>query len=204
MNKQTKQLIILIMLVLGGLLYAYVNYLFMPEWDKLKQLAAQVNDRQKRYEQLLYYKSNPAILQTEIKKLESQTSESSAQLPAALDKPAIIYYLQSLAKANQIQPQSLNFEPLQNKGTYQTLAMSFSCTGKPADILAMLKKLQSEGNPRVTIQSLNLANQLGTMRADIKLIAYAVNPGSSNASTQKPSFMNTPIGLDSTLRMFQP
>jgi len=202
MKKEQREKMLLVLVVVFGVIYLYVNYLFLPEWSNIQHQSKVLNERRNYYTDLTKYQAQVTELQQEIHNLESEIEKLKAQIPGSLDKPQLMVYLYETAKAFKVTPQNLSFEQIQNKGSYQALGMSFNCTGSPADVLGMIQKLQSTITPRLTIQGVNLSVQQGVMRAELKLTAYA---GLNSAiPALKPPFMNANLGVDSAARMFTP
>ena len=202
LKKEKLEKIGLILLLSLGLAYAYVTLLFLPQWTVIQSSTKQLQTQDNLYQELISYQGNPSRLQQEIKTLENQVQKLSAELPNRVDKPQLMVGLYTLAKKHSVNPQSIAFEQPQTKGDYQEIGISFSCLGKVDDILATIKDLQFGGTQRLAIGSIALSTQQGTMRADLKLTAYAARGTSERV--EKPDFMNTPIGVDSPAKMFQP
>jgi len=203
LKKEKLEIILFILFVMSGLGYAYTTLLFLPEWAVVQSVASKLDAQQKNYHELLTYQKNQSGLQQEIKTLGTKVIQLNAQLPNRLDKPQFMVGLYTLAKQHSLIPQTIAFEQAQNKGTYQEMGMSFSCSGKAADILTLIQDLQFGGSQRLAIKSITLSVSQGIMRAELKLTAY-VNMGTSNDLTKKPDFMNSPIGVDSPAKIFQP
>ena len=203
LKKEKLEIIVLIFFAIIGLGYAYSKFLFLPEWTVIQSSTSQLYAHKDRYQELLNYQKNQIGLQQDIKTLESKVLQLNSQLPNQLDKPQLLVGLYTLAKQHSVFPQTITFEQAQNKGTYQEMGMSFGCLGKTADILTLIQDLQFGGSQQLGIKSINLSVSQGNMRAEIKLTAYS-SIGTANGLTQKPPFMNSPIGVDSPTRMFQP
>lgn len=203
MKKEKIEKIALILILIIGLGYAYAKFLFLPEWTVIQSSTSQLYAQKNHYQELLNYQGNQSRLQQDIKTLETKVLQLNSQLPNRLDKPQLMVGLYTLAKQHSVIPQTIAFEQTQTKGAYQEMGMSFSCLGKTADILALIQDLQFGGSQRLAIKSINLSVSQGVMRAELKLTAYASN-GISNGLTQKPTFMNSPIGVDSPVKIFQP
>lgn len=204
MKKEQGQKIILAVLLGIGLVYLYANYLFLPQWKNIQRLQQQLTTRQGYYSRLLSYKHDPSGLQQQVQGLQSQLKESGGQNPIGLDKPQILVYLYSVAKHYAVVPQSVAFEPLQNKGFYQELPLTFVAKGKPSDVLAMIESLQQGVSPRLTTHSVSLKVDKGVMSVNLKLAAYALTGGNGAVAQEKPAFMYPPIGIGSVPQMFQP
>jgi len=203
LKKEKLEIIVLILFVMIGLGYAYSKFLFLPEWMLIQSSTSQLTTQKGQYQELLTYQKNPSGLQQEIKTLETKVLQLNSQLPNSLDKPQLMVGLYTLAKQHSVIPQTIAFEQAQTKGTYQELGLSFSCLGKTSDILALIQDLQFGGSQRLAVKSVNLSVAQGIMRAELKLTAYA-SLGNSNDQTQKPAFMNSPIGVESPVKLFQP
>lgn len=201
-KKDNIEKFVFIFIIIVGLGYSYAKFLFLPEWTAIQSLTSQLHTQENNYQELLTYQRNQSGLQQEIKTLESKVSQLNTQIPKQLDEPQLMVGLYTLAKQHSAYPQSIAFAQPQTKGTYQELAMSFSCLGKPADILALIHDLQFGKSQRLTISSVNLTVQQGTMLAELKLTADA-SIGIARDTTLKPAFMNAPLGVDSPVKLFQ-
>ena len=204
LKKEKLEIIALIFFVIIGLGYAYIKFLFMPEWTVIQSATSKLSSQKDHYQELLTYQKDQSGLQQEINTLETKILQLNSQLPNKLDEPQLMVGLYTLAKQHSVSPQSVAFEQAQTKGTYQQMGMSFISLGKPADILTMIHDLQFEGTQRLAISRVNLTTtQQGIMRAELKLDAYA-SMGVSNDPPNKWDFMDSPIGVDSPTKMFQP
>lgn len=203
MKKEQSQIILLIVIILFGLGYAYIKFLFQPQWMDIQIARDQQLALENQYQELLTYQRNQDGLEQEIKTLEAQVDQLNAQIPKRLNKPQLMVELYTLAKQHTVDPQSITFEQAQNKGTYQELGMIFSCFGKTADLLAMIHDLQFGESQRLAIKSISLTGSQANMRADLKLTASA-SSNKTNESSKKPDFMNSSIGVDSPDKMFLP
>lgn len=203
MKKERFQIIILIFIVLFGMSYAYLKFLFLPQWMVIQASTNQLLSLENQYQELLTYQNNQSGLQQEIETLEVKVKELKDQIPNQLDKPPIMVDLYTLAKQHSVDPQSIAFEQVQTKGTYQEMEMSFSCSGKTTDLLDMLHDLQFGGAQRLAIRTISLTGTQQNMQADLRMTAYA-SIGSSDDETAKPAFMNSSFGVDSPEKLFQP
>lgn len=201
-KKEKMEKIVLLLIVSAGLIYAYTTYFLFPKLEQIHSVVEIRNERQNYYQQLLNDRDNLTSVQKETQRLEEREKELSAQIPAQIDQPQLMVDLYTLAKSRGVLPQSLAYESIQNKGTYQVVGLTFISLGKPADILGMIKDIQQMPKQKIAILSVNLSTQQGVMRAELKLTGYAMN--SSTRKGQKPDFMNVPVGVDTAGKMFQP
>jgi type IV pilus assembly protein PilO len=202
MKKQTFQLVLLILLISSGLIYAYYTYLLTPEWRNIQNTQGQIREKQSRYELLASYQNSPFNLQEELRKLENEKAKLSAQIPAELDKPELVVSLYDLAKANAVQPESVTFDSPQTKDGLLTQPLTFICHGGTDNVLAAITKLQLDPKHKLTLQSVTLTSKEGSLQAEIKLMAYALKEQGTQGSGQSSELLNNPVGLDSVSQMF--
>lgn len=199
MKKERLQVVILILIIMFGVSYAYVKFLFLPQWEVIQGGESRLASLENQYQELLNYQENDTKLAQEIKTYELKIQQLNTQLPRRLDKPQLVYGLYTLAKNHGVNPQSVSFEQMQDKGTYQEIGMSFSCIGKAKDILILIHDLQFGKNLRIALKSVSLTGSQENMQAELRLIAYA---SSSEEPDQKSEFMNSSFGVDSPEKMF--
>lgn len=203
MKKEKFEKILLLVMLASGLVYLYTTYYFLPQLDVLKTEFKQLAEQKAYYQQLEYDKANLPDLRQKIQTLESQRQEIGALVPTQLDKPQIMVDLYTDAKMRSVTPQSLSFEQIQNKGNHQELGLSLIGLGKPEDILGLIKDIQYTSKQKFAVQSVKLTTQQGIMRMELKLTGYALQGTTSNSPKLKPDFMNSPIGVDSAIKIFQ-
>lgn len=156
MQKEKLQKIVLVIIVGITLIYAYINYLLLPKWTLIQKQKEQLLNRQVYYGQLLTQQSNQAVLAKTITSLEDEGKDLTAQIPTQLDKPQIMADIYTIAKLHAVDPQTLKFEPLQNKGDHQELAMNLSYSGQTEDILSLIDDLEHTPLHKFALQSINL------------------------------------------------
>jgi|GEM_PF-1470280 len=172
MDKNAKQLIFLVILIISGLIYAYYAYLFTPEWANIQLLQQYRQEGQSRYEKLLAYQENRHELEEEIVNLEAEYIELHHKFPNQVDKPQIVRELYTVAKVNMVQPKSVTFGELESMDTYDIQAITFSCLGPQANVIKMINELQTEENLSYTLESLDFTNTEGILEGEIILKAY--------------------------------
>lgn len=202
MKKQDLEKLILVLIIGGALVYAYITYLFLPQWAVIQAQTTQLHERQSYYQKLVDYRVNEDQLKQEIKQLETRSAELARQIPAELDEAQIMIDLYTVAKKHGVYPQALTFEQPQDKGAYQELGMTMTCLGTTTDILSMLDDIQYGDSMRLAVSGINLSGEQGLMRASIKLTAYAGKGLAGEDAT--PDFMNAPMGVDVNTMFQQP
>lgn len=201
MKKEKLEAIALAVLLGLGLVYAYYTYLLSPEIETIKQKTGQLSERGTYYLRLQNYADNEAGLDKEIQTLEQEMKGLAAMAPARLDKPQIMVELYTLAKQKGVYPQTVVFAEPQTKAGYLELPLTFSCLGQPEPILSLISALVADQNSKLALQAVNLTQQQGTLRAELKLTGYFSQdalPG------EKPPFMNASFGVDNAAQLFQP
>lgn len=173
MSKESRQLILLLILVVGGIIYFYYSYLFIPKWADIQTIKGGLQERQSRYELLQTYGENGISLYNEINKLEAKNNELRKQIPQKINKPQLIVDLYTVAKVNQVQPQTVTFDELQSMDTYLIQPLTFTCLGTQASIIKMINNLQVGEDYRFTLESLDFSNDEGILSGEIRLNAYA-------------------------------
>ncbi len=179
MSKESRQVFLLVVLLVVGVSYAYYTYLFTPKWADIQTLKGMYQQRQSRYELLLGYSGQEAYLSAEIKNLEKQSEELWKQIPSAIHKPDIVVELYTIAKQNQVEPLHVSFGETQGEKDYIAQRLVLNCRGSQEQITKLINDLQSANDQRFTLASLNFVHSEGVLNGEIHLIAYA--------STVKPA-----------------
>lgn len=201
MKKEKLEAGALVVLLGLGLIYGYYTYLLSPEIETIKQKTGQLTERGAYYQRLQNYAGNEAGLDKEIQTLEQEVKGLAVMVPARLDKPQIMVDLYTLAKQKGVYPQTVVFAEPQVKSGYQELPLTFSCLGQPDNVLSMISALVASPDSKLALQAVNLTQQQGVLRAELKLTGYFSQdalPG------EKPPFMNSSFGVDDAAQMFQP
>lgn len=168
----------------------------------MQQQKQELTKRQTYYQKLQDAQSNLTALQKEAQDLQGKMQRQSSQIPGKLDNAQLLVDLYSAAKQKGVNPQSLTFDNVQNKESYQEIDMTFTCEGSPAAVLTLIQDLQHGSALQVAIRGVNLTLQKGVMKAELKLAAYT-NSG-LNGTQSKPAFMNSSFGVDIPAKMFAP
>jgi len=172
MNKQKNQLLILIAVIMVGILYAYIQYLFIPQWSILVEKSAQVSDRKAYLTRLEESYQGFSVLKEQAVDLKAQVSTLDSKIPKKLDKPDIMVTIYNMAKKNAVIPQSLSYEPVKDEGGYLTMGMNFSCVGSPENIYTLVQQFQ-EGNPYIfVLDSIQFGEGGGPTQTNMRIVAY--------------------------------
>lgn len=165
-KKEKKQKIALAIILALTLIYAYINYLFIPKLALLQEQRKQLQNRQAAYQQLFSFQSNQAGLAKTSESLEGEAKNLTALIPSQLDKPEIMVDIYTIAKLHAVEPQTLKFEPIQNKGDHQELTMNLSCFGQTEDILSLIDNFEHTPLHKFALLSTNLTTAKAASRTD--------------------------------------
>ncbi|MHB8124020.1 MAG: hypothetical protein ACYDEJ_00020 [Desulfitobacteriaceae bacterium] len=203
MKKEKVQKIMLLIIILFGIAYSYYTYLFIPEWSVIQSSTAQLQDRQSYYQRLLGYSAKVSEIDNEMKTLDAQRKQLISQSSSKLDKPQLLVYLYNIVKQSQVVPENVTFGQPLDKGTYQELPLTLTCSGKVNEVLSLIQNLQYSGTQRFAIQSTKLSDQLGTLQVELKLTVYVpVLPEIGTEPGPKPPYMIYPFGTGTTAQIF--
>ncbi|MDP4128042.1 MAG: hypothetical protein Q8912_14040 [Bacillota bacterium] len=166
MNKEKIEKTALVTLLVLGLLYAYYTYLFSPEWEVLQTVKGQLMERQQHYNQLASLQENMSALGKDIEAVSNEDKDLSAQIPPRLENPQIMVDIYNSAKLYGVAPNTLQFEPLQNKGSYQAVGMTFTCKGKVGDVLSMIIAFGNTSLQKLSVQSVAITAEKASTTAN--------------------------------------
>lgn len=174
MNKQINQFIILTLVVVLGFIYAYFKFLFIPQYNELKDISAHLSQRQIYLERLQENYKILSTLKQNVVELTVTETELKEKIPVELDYPDIMMTVYTMAKDNGLSPQNLSFESLKLEGQTVTLGMSFTCTG-PKDNTHTLVEQFLNGNKYIfVLNSISYSGPDEEISANMKLTAYAL------------------------------
>ncbi|NLI91836.1 MAG: type 4a pilus biogenesis protein PilO [Peptococcaceae bacterium] len=176
MNKQKNQILFLAAVIVLGILYAYVQYLFIPEWGVLKQKTAQVSERQAYLTRMENSYKDFSALKQQSSSLKAQVSVLDKKVPKKLDKPDIMLTIYNLAKNNGLSPKSLTYEPIKDEGQYLTMGMNFSCTGPAENIYTLVDQFLKGNKYIFALDSISFTSNKDGSTANMRIVAYAYKP----------------------------
>lgn len=67
MKKEKLQAIILLVIIMFGLCYSYIKFLFLPQWEVIKSDSLRLKSLQNKYQELLLHKTDSTGLQKTLK-----------------------------------------------------------------------------------------------------------------------------------------
>lgn len=173
MKKERIQLLILSLIIIAGLTYAYIQFLLIPEWNNIQTKSTYLQENQDYLQELKTGYEKFSLLKKEAEELESQEKKLNERSPQQLDKPTLMMYIYNTSKQMGLQPLNLAFEPLNEKEGYFQMGMSFSCRGSENNIYNFLDKLRIEQSHKFSLDSINMNSQGDTRSVNMRLVAYA-------------------------------
>ncbi len=173
MNKHKNQIIILVAVIGIGLLYAYIQNLFIPQWANLKDISAYAAERQAYLAKLEESYKVLSTLEEEAVDLEVQASILDNKMPKKLDKPDIMLTIYSMAKKNGLAPKSLGYEAIQDEGAFLSMPMTFSCTGPQANVYTLLQQFLNNNKYIFTLDSISFSQKNEETTTTMLIVAYA-------------------------------
>jgi type IV pilus assembly protein PilO len=173
MNKQKNQIIILLAVIFLGVLYAFIQYLFLPQWDILKEKSAHIAERQAYLKKLEENDKILSSLKDQALDLTAQVSMLDKKIPKKLDKPNIMLTIYSMAKNIGLSPKSLNYDPINDEGEFYSMGMNFFCAGSAENIYTFTEQFLNVDKYTFTLDSISISPGEGGVSANMRLVAYA-------------------------------
>lgn len=174
MNKQINQFIILTLVVVLGFVYAYFKFMFIPQYNELRDISAHLSQRQIYLARLQENYKVLSTLKQNVVELTVTETELKEKIPVELDYPDIMMTVYTMAKDNGLSPKNLSFESIKQEGQTVTLGMSFTCTG-PKDNTHTLVEQFLNGNKYIfVLNSISYSRPEDEISANMKLTAYAL------------------------------
>lgn len=201
MDKQKIEKIILVVLVVVAGFYLYWTYLFQPQWSTLTRTNQEIAARTTYLNRLTSYQDS-ARLQQDLVKEQELGKQLSSRLPSTLDKPRISVEVYLLAKQQGVNPQSITFEPLQNKENHQELDFTFVVQGQITPILNMLSTLQQGSTLKYSLKNISLSTSEDQTTATLRLTAYSGLIQESK-SAELADFLKENLGVGSPVELFR-
>ncbi|RNC29307.1 MAG: hypothetical protein AWM53_00660 [Candidatus Dichloromethanomonas elyunquensis] len=176
MNKQRNQFLILTFIIILGGLYAYIQYLFIPEWRGLKEETSRVSQRQADLARMETGYKEFSSLKQQASSLKAQASMLDKKVPKKLDKPDIMLTIYNMAKSLSLSPKSLTFEDVKDEGQYLTMGMNFSCTGSPENVYTLVDQFLKGNKYIFALDSISFIPGTEESTVKMRIVAYAYKP----------------------------
>lgn len=175
MDKQKNQFVVLFVVVLLGFMYTYIQFLFLPQWGELKNISAELSNRQAYLERLKGDYKILSILKNNVEELSVKQMDLKKRIPTELDKPDIMMVVYAMAHNNRLSPGNLSFEALRQEGQIVSMGMGFTCTGSRDDIHTLVEKFLNDNKYIFVLDSISYSGAGQTLSANMRLTAYALN-----------------------------
>lgn len=172
MTKQKSQIYIMLAVILFGSLYVYIQYLFLPQWNVIKEKSAHLSAIQGQLTKLEDSSKILSDLQQQQKDLMVQVSELANKVPKKLDKPDIMLTVSSMAKSNGLSPKSLSYDPLKEEDGIYSMGLNFSCTGPEENVYNLVEDFLKGNKYIFALDSISISPAEGGVSASMRLVTY--------------------------------
>ncbi|HHV63655.1 MAG TPA: type 4a pilus biogenesis protein PilO [Peptococcaceae bacterium] len=179
MSKEKNQILILLALVLFGVLYAYVQYLFLPQLSILKDKTAYLTAREAYLQKLEDNSKILSSLKSQVVVLNTQAAKLEQEIPIYADKPDMMLTIYNMAKRFGLSPLSLNYSPLQEEDGYYTMGIDFTCKGPEHQVYALVRSLLRNTDYIFALDNISIRPGTEGVSANMHFIAYFYHEQSS-------------------------
>ena len=151
MEKNKRDLMILIAILFIGLNYVIYTYFIVYKLDTVKQAKSKYVLKTKKLNSLKAKKKSIETKQHELKKLKEETSSFDSMVPTQIDTPQLIYDFYKGCKSFGVNGQNISFELLNgdnssnnsNNNNFHTLIIDLKITGNKANIENFIRNVKS-------------------------------------------------------------
>jgi type IV pilus assembly protein PilO len=188
-NIPRKQLYLLIGVVGGGILAAYVYFLMMPLWEEKGRHEAALQKLQADLQQKQLIAANRPKLEAEIKGLEKQLADALVRLPEEKDIPKLLTQVNTLGQQNGLD--FLLFRPTApvKKGFYAEVPIemrveaNYHSLGGFLDRVSKLERIVNVSDIKITPLAAGQAQRSGrSIVADLKATTFTFLEKGGSAS----------------------
>lgn len=172
MKKYKTQILILISVLLLGGLYVYFQFLLFPKLDVLKSQSSYLKERQMYLMKLEDSSKILPNLEKQIVNLNAEVSALDEKIPKEMDKPEIMLILYNMAKNNELKPQSIEYEAIEDEVIYYKLGLNFSCSGSIENIYLFIEQVLKQKKYIFALDSINISFGEEETSAKIRLVSY--------------------------------
>lgn len=171
MSRTSKNIMITFGIILAVVAYAYALYF---QIGTLKIQDAQIAEYQDYYIVLQENNANFEALKKQQEELTSQQAVLNMKMPKSLDKPELMNYIFSMAANSGISPLDLNFEQIEDKGNYYSLAFTVICSGPQDKTYAFAEKVRKASTYILALDSITITTgETDDVTAQMRIIAYS-------------------------------
>lgn len=208
MDKNRKQIILLIFLIFIGINYALYQFFFLPSLKSLKLKEKEYVNKHEKLKSLINEKNNYEALKNEIDRLKSDTEELDAIAPHTIDTPQLVYDFYTACKKYGIKGEDLTFElenQIQSKNkSNQTNSIknnSGSNDSKVSGVLKLAITLNASGNKNSIENFIRNLDDITKRKLNVKSISISVKEDSENEGQIPGDGIITEIGEASSVRL---
>ncbi|BAH06067.1 hypothetical protein [Clostridium kluyveri] len=200
MEKNKRDLMILIALLFVGINYASYTYFIKAQLNSVEQAKNKYITRKKELSSIKLKQQSIHTKEKEIEKLKQETADFDSMVPVKVDTPKLIYDFYNGCKSSGVTGQSISFELLneednsgdensnnasnttdnkdsttsqnnQDSGKFYTLSINLKVTGNKSNIENFIKGLKTITERKLNVKSITISTQ------------NSITSGSSNNGT---------------------
>lgn len=163
-------------LVIIGLSYAFVQYLYLPKWGDTIKNISKLEKNSTTLNQAKAQAANFGKLKEETVALSTQTANLEKSFTQSLNKQELTVLLYNETEKYSLTLKKLGFAPINKEGPLSTMTIELVCEGTENNLLTFLEKLNSDSRYKFTVDSSNFSYADDKALGNIKLTAFAYNP----------------------------
>lgn len=163
MEKNKRDLMILIAILFIGFNYVIYTYFITYKLDTVKQAKNKYALKTKELNSLKAKKKSIETKQQELKKLRQETSSFNSMVPTQIDTPQLIYDFYNGCKSFGVNGQNISFELLNgdsssNSSDFHTLIIDLKITGNKANIENFMRNLNTVTKRKLNVKSITIGS----------------------------------------------
>lgn len=188
LTKEQQQLVVAVVLCLGGFGYAYYTFFWSPISDTITQTQAEIDSIKSDLATARSRADTLQGLKNKIADLNEQMAEAEKRLPKTKEVANIIDTLTDIGQENRVNLESITPGPTTSQQYYQeapyaiTLQGNYHSTARFLAALALTERIFHERGLQLTATP---DNGSYTLRANFTLVAYIYHEGGAPDDKKK-------------------
>lgn len=208
LSKREKILIfVLLLLVLG---YAYYNFILMPQLNSIRSIDVSIENNKKMLSALEGQQENIDRNKNEMKDLEYYENKYKQNIPESAGIPEIIVYIDEMTKSSGCTPVELNFHgnaeedvkkdnnsKTNENGIVKEIHLSYQVTGSYESIISLEKYIENCAR-RMIVDKLDIEkdSEGGILHAYIGIRCFYMENESNSQGTVDYPFLKSTGGKE--------
>ena len=175
MERDKKELLVLIVIIFLGLNYAFYEYYFIPKKISLESKKQSYKEKEGRLNYLKEQQKNIDVINKEIESLTKETEK----LDSKINTPQLVYDFYNVCKNYNVKGENVSFTlPEETSEQMQTFLISLSVSGTSGNVESFIKDIEGSTNNKMNVKSVTLSSMEsseGGSSAEIVLYQYVNN-----------------------------